>query len=548
LAVAIALAVMLSAAVGAAKASLINGTDGPDRLAGTGAADVILGRGGNDTIDALAGDDFVTGGTGRDRVAGGAGNDRIGVHADATPDFVRCGAGYDLVNAELVDVVGIDCEVISRQLSRDPYTNFDSQHETQVEPDSFAFGNTIVATFQSGRFHGGGASNVGWATSKDAGVTWRSGFLPSQSIFATPAGTREIVSDPVVAYDALHRYWLIATLARAPEGIELLISRSRDGLAWSSPIVAARDPTDTIDKEWIACDNWTSSRFRGRCYLSYLAGEPGSIVTQTSSDGGSTWSAPTGSTGPEATGIVNGAQPVVQRNGTLVVLFATFFSRSVVDDQISAIRSADGGRTFGPVHRVAALETEDIHGLRAPPLPSAEVDRAGRVYVAWSDCRFRDQCTANDIVLSKSLDAVTWTSPVRVPTGPVEANPDYWVPGLAVDPATAGASAKIAVAFHSSPYNCGYFASCPGVDVGLVTSSNGGRTWTRPQRLNVETMPLVWIAETGIGRMLGDYISTSYVAGKAIPVFSIAAEPPFEDSFRQAIFATTVSPVAARRR
>ena len=31
----------------------------------------------------------------------------------------------------------------------------------QVEPDSFAFGNTIVATIQTGRFvNGGGANNI----------------------------------------------------------------------------------------------------------------------------------------------------------------------------------------------------------------------------------------------------------------------------------------------------------------------------------------------------------------------------------------------------
>ena len=544
----IALALATVAGASTADARLINGTDGPDRISGTPAADTILGRGGNDVIDALAGDDLVVAGTGRDRISGGRGSDRIGAHADASPDTVRCGDGHDLVNAELADTVLPDCEVVSLQLSRDPYTNFDSQHETQVEPDSFAFGKTIVAAFQSGRFAGGGASNVGWATSRDGGATWRSGFLPAQSIFSTPAGTRDIVSDPVVTYDALRRFWLIATLGRAPGGIELLIARSRDGLSWSAPIVAALDPEDTIDKEWITCDNWLSSRFRGRCYMSYLAGEPGRIVTQSSSDGGVTWSAPSVPPGPAALGVVNGAQPAVQRDGTVVVVFAAFFSSSVVDDQISVIRSTDGGRTFGAVRRAVALRTEEIHGLRAPPLPSVEVDRAGRIYVAWADCRFRSECTANDIVLSRSLDGITWSAPARVPTGAVTTNPDYWVPGLAVDATTAGATAQLALAYHSAPFNCGYFDRCPGVDIGLVTSGNGGRTWSPPQRLNVETMPLTWIAETGIGRMLGDYISTSFVGGRPIPVFSLAAEPPFPGSFRQAIFATTAAAAPPARR
>src|SRR5438132_5863245 len=58
------------------------------------------------------------------------------------------------------------------RLSTDPYTNSTSQHATQVEPDTFSFGTTIVSAFQSGRFTDGGSSNIGWATSTDSGSTW----------------------------------------------------------------------------------------------------------------------------------------------------------------------------------------------------------------------------------------------------------------------------------------------------------------------------------------------------------------------------------------
>ncbi|HEV8420358.1 MAG TPA: exo-alpha-sialidase, partial [Actinomycetota bacterium] len=40
------------------------------------------------------------------------------------------------------------------QISEDPYTDAGAQHKTQVEPDTFAFGSTIVATFQTGRTFG----------------------------------------------------------------------------------------------------------------------------------------------------------------------------------------------------------------------------------------------------------------------------------------------------------------------------------------------------------------------------------------------------------
>ena len=37
------------------------------------------------------------------------------------------------------------------QSSTDPYTNSTSTHQTEVEPDTFAYGDTIVSAFQVGR-------------------------------------------------------------------------------------------------------------------------------------------------------------------------------------------------------------------------------------------------------------------------------------------------------------------------------------------------------------------------------------------------------------
>src|SRR5437588_8151189 len=49
----------------------------------------------------------------------------------------------------------------AKQISSDPFTNTTSQHQTEVEPSTFAYGSTIVSLFQSGRFAvGGGASDI----------------------------------------------------------------------------------------------------------------------------------------------------------------------------------------------------------------------------------------------------------------------------------------------------------------------------------------------------------------------------------------------------
>ena len=69
----------------------------------------------------------------------------------------------------LLTSIGVSANVPLTLLCRDPYTNVTGQHATEVEPDTFSFGNTIVATFQQGLFTDGGSSNVGWATSSDGG-------------------------------------------------------------------------------------------------------------------------------------------------------------------------------------------------------------------------------------------------------------------------------------------------------------------------------------------------------------------------------------------
>src|SRR6266567_6421942 len=127
------------------------------------------------------------------------------------------------------------------QMSSDPYTNTTSYHATEVEPDTFSFGSTIVSAFQVGRFTGGAASNIGFATSSDGGTTWTHGFLPGTTVFA--GGTYLSASDPSVAFDAKHGVWMISWLGQEPSSslvvVDVLVSRSTyaTGTAWSPPVV-----------------------------------------------------------------------------------------------------------------------------------------------------------------------------------------------------------------------------------------------------------------------------------------------------------------------
>lgn len=504
-----------------AVAATIEGTARGERLLGTARADTVLGRGGPDRLLGRGGPDLLVGGTGADRVDGGAGDDRLALDQDGARDRASCGPGRDVVTADRADAVPADCEVVTVTVSRDPYRTPAGQHRTQVEPDSAASGSTIVTTFQSGRFFDGGAANIGVSTSTDGGRTWTPTFLPGLSIYATPAGIHPRVSDPVVAYDAAHGVWLVATLGVSAGLTELLVSRSPDGLRWEPPVVAARSDARTLafDKEWLVCDSWPSSPHRGRCYLAYTNVRRGEMVVQASADGGLTWE--------EAVSLGDGffATPVVQPDGGLVMCFLT---GSGTRPTLVAARSADGGATFGPRAVVADVRRSDVADLRATPVPSAEAAADGRIFLVWHDERFRDR---TDVVLTSSLDGVSWSAPTRVPAVAAGSRLEAFIPAVGVDAATAGDSTRVAVALYA-------FAPGAGVDAWLVQSRNAGASWTRPQRLTARTMAIPWIANTNQGRMLADYVSVSWADGRALPVISLASEPGGAERFRQAAAVT----------
>ncbi len=520
---------------GFASAATVTGTPRADRLTGTSRADRIDGLAGNDSVSGLGGADVLQGGVGRDSIHGGAGDDRIPAHADGSRDSVRCGPGRDIVTAEPIDVVSSDCEVVSRQISLDKTTDPIGQHATEVEPDTFAFGSTVVSVFQVGRVFEGGAVAIGFATSRDSGQTWKSGLLPGVTDSSPRPGPAERASDPVVAYDAAHNVWLAVTLGISPgtNSFHLYVNRSSDGLSWTAPVAAVSAANGDLDKEWVTCDNGSSSPFRGQCYISYFDIASGQIRTTFSADGGVTWSDPAASSPvPPREHDFNGAQPMVLPDGTVVVVYTSFADfRFGFQSEVVATRSTDGGASFSAPVRVAPLSTASIPEVRTFALASTEVDGAGRMYVAWEGCTGVGACPASRIVLSTSTDGISWT-PAQTVTS-ARSTVDHFLPGLGADPSTPG---RLALVFHSIPDDCASESSCAGIDVHQTTSKDGGRTWTKQQRLTAEPVALDWIARTRIGLMLGDYVSTSYVRGRPVSVFVLAAER-VKGKFRQATFA-----------
>jgi len=419
------------------------------------------------------------------------------------------------------------------QLSTDTFTNPSSQHATEVEASSLAVGSSIVSAFQVGRIFSGGASDIGFATSTNAGAAWTSGFLPGITIYEQ--GAFSGASDPVVAFDAAHARWIISSLTIANVD-QVAVSRSSDGLTWDNPIIVSNTPDS--DKNWITCDSTPASPFFGHCYLEWDDPSNRNLIwMSTSSDGGLTWTAAL-NTANLATGI--GGQPVVQPNGTIVVPI-----ENATGDEMLAFTSTNGGQSWNAATTVSSITDHSVAAnLRTSALPSAAIDAAGTVYAIWQDCRFRTACSQNDLVMSTSTDGATWTAPARIPIDALTSTVDHFIPGLAVEPATSGSTAHLALTYYFySSANC-EAATCA-LYAGFISSPDGGATWTAPTTLAGPMSP-AWLPNTFSGLMVGDYVSTAFSGGKAFAIFA-AAQANAGTVFDEPMYTTTTGLATAQQ-
>ena len=402
------------------------------------------------------------------------------------------------------------------QVSSDSFTDPNAEHATQVEPDTLSNGTTMVSVFQVGRFNNGGADGIGFATTTNGGVSWTQGLIPG--LTSVQGGSPNLgwarVSDPAVAYNPKAGMWIVEalTLDSSVAGRGVAVATSPDGVTWSAATNAISQTTDSFDKSWIVCDTTSTSTHYGNCYIEFDDNSLSNTLRMiTSTDGGTTWSVARG-TSDTAHGL--GGQPLVQPNGNVVV---PYFADST--SQIRAFVSTNGGSSWNSSRSISSVtDHAAAGGLRTLPLPSAEIDSSGRVYVVWQDCRFRSGCTANDIVMSKSTNGTSWSSPTRIPIDATTSGVDHFIPGLAVDRSTSGSTAHLGLYYYYYPVAaCG--SSCS-LDVGFVSSINGGSSWGSSSQV-AGPMTLSELAPTTQGPMVGDYMSASFLAGKAWAVFAV---------------------------
>ncbi|HLH61650.1 MAG TPA: sialidase family protein [Ktedonobacteraceae bacterium] len=411
------------------------------------------------------------------------------------------------------------------QMSSDPFTNSNSQHATEVEPDVYSYGQTVVATFQQGRFSTGGASDNGWATSHDGGKTWMHGSLPDLTIYSGGKAYHR-ASDPVVVYDAKHKTWIISSYIfdeiANPNAVAVSLSKD-DGLTWSKPVIIVQNSTGIFfDKDWITCDNTPSSPYYGHCYDQWDTfinnKEYNLIQVSTSTDGGLTWSKPV-TTADKANG--TGGQPLVQPDGRVII---PILGETPKIYYVASFISINGGKSWSKLIKVSYQKVlpEEPRMRTNYGDPTAAIDSSGKVYLIWNDCRFEKGCTANDLVMTTSTDGISWTPVVRIPIDPIGSGVDHFNPAIAAR--TFNGSTHLALTYYYFPdTNCSV-STCK-LDVGFISSTDGGKTWQNKEQL-AGPMKLDWLAKTTRGYFAGDYIGTTILPDDdALPVIEVATPP-----------------------
>lgn len=414
-------------------------------------------------------------------------------------------------------------------IATDPFDNSNWEDQTAVGPVIGTNGSLSLSVFLLGRFYGDAAAAMGYATSNDA-VSWTTGVLPNLTTASSSTNPYDRITFPSIAWNQRFSRFLISLLpiSNTPSNgdpdttLPPIVETTSDGVNFTNPVITSPGGTRP-EKNFVACDNSSSSPYYGNCYVTWDDDEaqPGLLFhANVSTDGGQTWGA-TETAADSHTAY--GAIPVILPNGTVVVTSEDgngYDGPGSANNIISSV-STDGGTTWSSAYEISPITTHTVAGsMRTQALPTTAIDASGNIYTVWQDCRFRSGCSSNDLVMSESTDGQSWSTPTRIDLDPATSTVDHFLPTIAIRNAKAGST--IGLSYYEFPQaNC-TVSSCR-LSAKFSNSGNGGTTWSTPS-LIYGPMDVTWLASTESGYMVGDYFTATYPQAYFGPI-AIATAP-----------------------
>jgi hypothetical protein len=415
--------------------------------------------------------------------------------------------------------------------------------------------NDSGSFFESLLFGPGGISFSGAGASTDGGNSFRDiGFInPGPNVLEFLEG------DPVVnCADASTFYYSQIAFGGTFEvpTAEVDVSKSTDGgFTWDNPIPAVSKDAFThfLDKDWSAIDHKNPKNI----YVSYTDFDfsgfffpppPNALCPNNvrvaieivrSTDGGTTWSAPTVvaevcSAPPNFPELQN-SQIAVGSGDDVYVEWEVFPQGGLESTrELRIARSTNHAASFGPSSLIDTITPTgngfDLQGnFRTTLTGNLTIDRSGTnsdgfLYVTWEDGRFRSRLDLEsptglyynaNVLISRSLDhGKTWSAPVRINNDPFESAAgvgiDHFQPGVAVD-----ATGALAVCWYDrreDPLDYQVTRFCG-------TSTDHAERWN-----NLRVDPSIWppIHDTDVlivPDYLGDYDTVATDSLKTLPGF-----------------------------
>lgn len=300
----------------------------------------------------------------------------------------------------------------------------------------------------------------GFSSSTDGGRTFTSGFVP-----AAPGVGPVTFGDGVVVVDRRGNFYYASLGSTADGHGSVTVNKSTDGGKTFGPgVIAGVD--DGSDKNWIAVGPDPKNRGRDNVYVTWTSftNTGSEVAFAVSTDGGQTFQqkilfAP--GTDPDPTHPQNAVQftnPVVDRsNGRLYIPFARFSNADT--DFLTVLASDDAGQTF---HFLKF----NMPGTPDPTL--LPLVQPG----TFEDCGRPGGGLRLAIIQGSDIGGGRFGLPRFVHSS-----------RLTIQPAFAASNGRLFLAYNSS--DSPFFGDpSSGSNILLVTSKDGGNTWSGPRQVN----------------------------------------------------------------